>query len=159
MSNIFLPKSNKLDIVIAKWLYILLVQILLVVSNKILYPLAIILTRNTIWWIAYHHHYGIVALDDVSFRCLTAQPLGKEGAWFFVALFERVGEIDMQTFVGLMLIASFCQQHVELDVGDGIRSHQNLESIQSGQQVLLHILLPNALLVAIAVVYLVDHLG
>ena len=162
--NIVLCHTNELHIVVVQPFGIPFVQgllasrLFLVTLHQRQNPFPLVLAFSTIRRISNHHHYRAVAFDNVRLSCLAAEPLSEERTRLVVALFERVGQVDAQAFVRLVLIACFREQHVKLYMGDGIGGHQNLETIQARQQMLLYILLPYALVVAITVVYLIDNL-
>ena len=111
--DIVLGQTNELHIVIIQPLGVAFVQrqlstwLFLVVLHQLHNPFAFVLAFTAIGRITYDNHHRAVALDHVGLIGLAAKPLGKEGAWLVVALFEGVGQIDMQALVRIVLIARF----------------------------------------------------
>ena len=103
--DIVLGQANELHIVIIQPLGVTFVQRLLptrfffIVLHQRHDPLSFVLAFSAIRRITYDSHHRTVALNHICFCGLTAEPLSKKGARFVIALFEGVGQIDMQTFL------------------------------------------------------------
>ncbi len=93
--------------------------------------------------IAQHHHDRRVLLGVGGVARFLDQPFSKQREMGqFPGLLQRIGQIDPQAIIAGKVVARFPQQQTEFQMGDRIRRHQQLEAIQTRQQMLAHIARP-----------------
>ena len=135
--------ADELDVEIVQPLRVTLVQALraprlfLVVVHQSADPALRHPALTQIRRVADHAHDGHVVLDRVGALGLGRQPASKGKRLVRrLAFLKAVGQIDRQTRrVGGGHIAQLGQDHVQLHVAHGIGRHEQLESVQAGNQV------------------------
>jgi hypothetical protein len=131
-----------------------LVEILFVIIEEVVYPLAFVVATNGIWWVAHDDHDGGVFFNGRGFVGFLCEVVAKECACLLVVLLEGVGEEDTKA-----LVSRHAYLGVEFEVGDGIRRHHEFEAMQARQQVFGYIAVPCSHLPAEVAFDLSDCLG
>ena len=161
--NEVLPVSDEFHIVIVDPFGVPFLQLLfptrffLVILHQLHDPIAFVGGFSAVGRITNHAHHRRIAFDLVGFVGFLAQPIGEEGAGIGVVLFEAVGEVHAEALFACGFVAGFGEQEVELEVRHGIAGHEELEAVEPGQEVVFHVIAPDALLPFEALVYLADH--
>ena len=123
-------------------------------------PLTLVEALSIVGRVSYHHHDGFFALDAIGFLYFARQFIGEVGGnRVAVGLFERVGQIDVESLFARVLIACLCKQEVEFDMGDGIGCHHELKAIDPWKESTINIRLPHCGLVLELAVNNLHYLG
>ena len=91
----------------------------------------------TIWWISHYNHYRLISLHFICLSRLIGDRFEKSEERPLVffrgfCFFERVREVDLETFLDIGH-SGFGECESELQVGDRIARHHELESMKTRQ--------------------------